>query len=286
MSGRARQVVLAGAAAAAILSGAAAAASGGTASGGQMRFDPRNFGAPATGANKWLSLRPGMQSVRQGFVRVGHRRLPHRRVFTVTDVSKVIDGVRTVAILDQDFNGGEIAEQALDYLAEDKRGNVWFLGSYTESYEGGQFVNASDAWLAGVKGALPGILMQAHPRAGTPPYSQEKIPGQEATTARVVKTGQSLCVPFKCYKDVLVIQEGSPSEPGVIEYKYYAPGVGGIRTEPRSGTEQETEVLINLTQLSPRGLAELSAEALRLDRHARVAAPDVFGRVPAAKRTL
>lgn len=29
----------------------------------------------------------------------------------------------TVVILDQDFDGGQLAEQALDYLAEDKHGN-------------------------------------------------------------------------------------------------------------------------------------------------------------------
>jgi hypothetical protein len=211
----------------------------------------------------------------------GSRRLPHIRVFTVTDVTKRIDGVRAVAVLDQDFDGGQLAEQALDYLAEDKQGNVWYLGSYTESYEGGQFVNAEDGWLAGVRGAKPGILAQARPRTGTPPYYQYQVPGLESPTAQVAKMGQSVCVPFKCYKNVLVVQEAT------TEYKYYAPGVGGIRTEPRySGGEQETEVLINLRVLSAGGLAELSAEALKLDKHARVTVPDVFGRTPAAKRTL
>jgi hypothetical protein len=54
-------------------------------------------------------------------------------------------------VIDQDFNGGQIAEQSVDWFGEDKQGNVWDLGSYTESYEGGQFVNASDARLAGIK---------------------------------------------------------------------------------------------------------------------------------------
>ena len=106
------------------------------------------------------------------------------------------------------------------------------------------------------------------------------MPGVESATARVAKTGQSQCVPFKCYKDALVIQEGG-------EYKYYARGVGQIRTEPlAAGGKQEIEKLINLTQLSPRGLAQISALTLKLDRHARVTAPDVFGHAPAAKRTL
>jgi len=66
-------------------------------------------------------------------VNVGHRPLVHRRVSTVTDVTKRIDGVWAVVVLDQDLNGGQLAEQALDYLAEDRQGNVWSLGSYTET---------------------------------------------------------------------------------------------------------------------------------------------------------
>ncbi|HYM57220.1 MAG TPA: hypothetical protein VES79_04590 [Solirubrobacteraceae bacterium] len=251
----------------------------------QDRFDPDNFGDRVTATNKYIPLKPGTQTVREGRVNIGHRRLAHRVVTTVTDVFKEVDGVRTVSVLDQDFNGGEIAEQSLDFLAEDKQGNVWYHGSYTEAYEGGQFVNAADGWLTGLKGARPGILMKADPRTGTPAYSPARPPGGEADAAQVVKTGQRECVPFKCYKGVLVIQEGSESQPDE-EYKYYAPGVGQIMAEPRGeGGKQEIEKLINLTQLSPRALSEISAEALKLDRHARVEVADVFGRTPAAKRT-
>jgi hypothetical protein len=257
---------------------------GGTSSAAQSVKQPPvksgDFGTKtATGANRWFPLKPGYQSVRLGTVNRGSRRLPHRRVFTVTDVSKVVNGVRTVIALDQDFDGGQIGEQALDYLAEDRKGNVWYLGSYTEAYEGGRFVNANDGWLAGVKGAKAGIYMPAKPKVGMAPYAQEHAPGDEPTIARVVRSGVSKCVPFKCYKNVLVIEEGGS------EHKYFAPRVGGILTEPRSkGGEEETEKLINLTQVSRRGLAELSAEALKLDRHAATTVADVFGPSKRAKR--
>ncbi len=119
----------------------------------------------ATGANRWFPLKPGYQSVRLGAVNRGSRRLPHRRVYTITDISKVISGVRSVIALDQDFDGGQIGEQALDYLAEDSRGNVWYLGSYTEAYEGGRFVNANDGWLDGIEGGKAGIYMPAEPKS-------------------------------------------------------------------------------------------------------------------------
>jgi len=244
------------------------------------QFNSKDFGAPGAGTNRWLPLKPGTQGVRQGFVNVGNRQLPHQVVTTVTDVTKQVDGVSTVAVVDQDTNGGQIAEQSIDWIAQDKTGTVWYLGSYTESYEGGQFVTASDAWLAGVNGAKPGIVMQADPQTGTPAYTEDTVPGIETATAQVAKTGQSQCVPFKCYKDVLAIQEGG-------EYKYFAPGVGQISTQPQaSGGKHEIEKLVNLTQLSRSGLAKISNLTLKLDNHAQVTAPDGFGNAPAAKRTL
>jgi hypothetical protein len=243
-------------------------------------FDPKNFDAALTDVNRWIPMVPGIQSVSKGFVYVGGRRLPHIRVTTVTDVTKMVNGVRAVLVLDQDFDGGQLSEQAIDYLAEDVGGNVWYVGSYTEAYEGGQFLNAEDAWLAGVNGAVPGLYLPANPKTGTPPYYQVKIPGGEQSTAQVFKVDQRTCVPFKCYTDVVVIEEEG------TEHKYWAPGVGGILTEPLSGAAQETEELVNIRQLSPDGLAELSAETLRLDRSAADRVPSVFGGSKPAKRGL
>jgi hypothetical protein len=252
--------------------------------GTQSRFDPVEFRTGPTGSNKWLPLKPGTQWVRQGGTDVGHRRVPHRVVSTVTDVYREVHGVRAVTVLDQDFDAGEIAQESLDYFAEDRRGTVWYVGSYTENYEGGRFVSVPDAWLAGVKGGRAGIVMLADPRTGTPPYSVAQPPGEDSDVAQVVKTGQSRCVPFRCFKEVLVIREGKSSAPD-NEFKYYAAGVGQIDNVPRSASQHhDVEKLINLTQLTPRGLDEMSAEALKLGRHARVTKPDVFGRAAAARR--
>ncbi len=241
-------------------------------------FDPALFAGAAPVANPWWPLVPGYQSVREGAVNKGSRRLPHRRVFTVTDATKQIAGVTATLVLDQDFDGGELAEQAIDYLAQDSGGNVWYLGSYTEAYEGGQFVNANDGWLAGVDGARAGVLMMADPQPGMPAYSQASVPDEGTVRAKVTKRGEQVCVPFKCYDDVLVIEEDGS------ENTFYAPGVGGIRLEPIKGDPQETEELVNLTQLSEQGTAELGDEAVRLDQHARTEVANVFGDSDQAKR--
>jgi len=281
----------------AVLAAVAAALSGGLAGGcgggsstspartstEEARFAAANFPADAAGTNRWLPLRPGFQWVRIGGTDVGHRRVPHRVISTVTSVTKVVNGVRSHVLLDRDVDAGQIAQQSLDFLAEDKQRNVWYVGSYTEEYEGGRFVNSIDAWLAGVRGGAAGLLMRGDPRLGTPPYSVARPPGEDSDVAQVVQTGVRRCVPFKCYRDVLIIREGKSQAPD-NEFKYFAPGVGQIDNVPRSASQHhDVERLVNLTRLTPQGLAEIDAEALRLDRHARVERPGVFGRSAVAK---
>jgi hypothetical protein len=216
--------------------------------------------------------------VRQGFVNKGSRRLSHRLVFTVTDVTKDVDGMRSVVTLDQDFDGGELAEQSLDFFAVKQDGTVLYVGSYTEAYEGGQFVSSADAWLSGVHGAQAGTFMPANPKVGTASFRQAVVPGEGPVTVEVTRTSARRCVPFRCFSDVVVLQEDGSED------KYFAPGVGGILTVPLSGDPQETEELVNVVELSSTGLAEVSAEVLRLDAHARSQAPDVFGSSPRARR--
>lgn len=233
-------------------------------------FDRKNFDRTPIDVNPWVPMAPGIQTIMKGYVNIGGRRVPHVRVVTITDVTKQIDGVRAILVLDQDFNGGQLSEQAVDYLAEDVGGNIWYLGSYTEAYEGGQFLNAQDAWLAGVFGAVPGLFFPGDPKPGTPSFYQVQVPGVEESTAEVADVGRRTCVPYKCYSDVVVLLEQG------TENKFWAPGVGQILTEPLSGAAQETEELVNIRELSGKALDELSAEALRLDRNASSTVPSVF----------
>jgi hypothetical protein len=141
-------------------------------------------------------------------------------------------------------------------------------------------VKVSEAWLAGVNGAKPGILMLADPHPGTPAYSESTVPGGEVSKSKVVKAGQSQCVPSKCYKDVLVIEGGA-------ERKYYAPGVGQIKTEPLSTHDKlGVEDLVSVIKLDASNLAQVSAQTLKLDENAADRAPDVFGDAAAAERGL
>jgi hypothetical protein len=250
----------------------------------EARFDRANFGDPATGTSPWLPLKPGTQWVREGSTLVGDRKVPHQVTVTVTDVYRVIDGIRTVAVLDYEVDSGQISQESLDYMAEDKDGNVWVLGGYTEEYEGGRFVSAVDAWLSGMKGAKFGLLVPAQPRVGSPPFAVAAPDAEERDVAEVVKVGARHCVPFKCFDDVLIVREGKESNPD-NELKYYARDVGQIDNVPQTASRhKDIEQLVNLTELSPKALAEASAEALRLDRNATKESRGTFGKSPPAKR--
>jgi hypothetical protein len=240
------------------------------------KFDPKDFGDPIGGQNSWYPLAPGTQTLRDGSINRGSRKLHHQLRVTVTDVTKVVNGVKTVAVLDQDIDAGQIGEASLDYLAQDKFGNVWYLGSYTEIYEGGRFVNAVDAWLAPKRGARPGVWMMADPKEGM--KYVEAHNSRETIRAEVSKVGEKKCVDYDCFKSLVILEDGT-------EFKYFGPGVGHIATEPNySGGEQEKEELVNVVKLTRKGLAEFSAEALKLDKHARKESK-VFANSDAAKRS-
>src|SRR5512132_2007598 len=82
--------------------------------------------------NKWFPLIPGTQFTLDGQSDRGFGLRPHRVLFTVTDVTKVVNGVRTVLVWDRDIHGqdGQLVEEEIAFFAQDDRGNVWSFGEY------------------------------------------------------------------------------------------------------------------------------------------------------------
>ena len=250
-------------------------------------FERKKFTRSTTIDNQWTPLRPGMQFTFEGRANRGHGRLPHRVVFTVTDLTKVIDGVRTVVLWDRDFNAGQIVETELAFFAQDDDGNVWLLGEYPEEWEDGGFSGAPDVWFSGVAKARAGIMMRADPQLGTSSYLQGFAPEIEfSDRARVHQTGQRTCVPLGCYDNVLVTDEWNPLEQGdAHQRKFYASGVGNIRVGAVDDPEAETLVLVKLAHLDPGALAQAREEALKLERRAYRVRKDVYGGTQPAEHT-
>lgn len=246
-----------------------------------LELDPSNFDDPTTINNQWLPMRPGTQWVFEGTTSEDGELIPHRLVFTVTDLTKEIEGVSTLVAYVEDYSDDELVEAELAFYAQDNDSNVWYLGEYPEEYEDGEFVDAP-AWITDVDGSKAGIKMMAEPRLGKPSYPQGWAPSVEWTDrGRIFKMAQQVCVTADCYADVLVIDEYNQEEPGAFQQKFYARGVGNVQVGWRGEeTQQEELELIQMVHLDPQALSQVREAALALEEHAYEVSPDVYGLTP------
>jgi len=229
--------------------------------------------------NQWMGLKVGRQWVFEGSAIDENHRVARRVVATVTDLTKEIGGVRAAVVYEEDFDQGDLVEAELSFYAQDDAGNVWHLGEYPEEYENGRFVKAPD-WITGLKGATAGVAMRAQPSTGTSSYAEGYAPPPVSWNdhARVHGTGERVCVPTGCYRDVTDVAEFEPGIPQAFQHKFYAPGIGNIKVGWSGAKEEEREVLrlVRLRQLTPAQQARLRHVALALQASAYRHSPDVY----------
>ena len=244
-------------------------------------FNHSNFDNPTNIDNEWMPLKPGMRYVYAGTtVDIDGESRPHRVVIHVTDLIKVINGIRSVVAWDLDFSAGQLVEAELAFFAQDNEGNVWRMGEYPEEYEEGEFVTQS-CWIAGIEESKAGISMKGEPLMGSPSYSQGWSPGADFTDrGQVYQVGEEVCVPMGCYEDVLVIAEGSEAEPDAKQLKYWAPGIGNVQVGWKGEGEKTQEVLelVDIIQLGQENLAEIRTKALELEKSAYENSKNVYGK--------
>jgi hypothetical protein len=227
------------------------------------------FSAPADVDNQMFPLAVGTQFVYRGRIVEGGRPVPHNVIFTVTDLTKMVDGVPVVVALDQDFLRGRLQEQELAFFAQDDSGNVWNFGEYPEEYEHGKFAGAPSTWIRGVRGTYGGIHMLAQPAVGAK-YSEGLVPAIEFDdVSTVTSTSRKTCVRAGCFRQVLLVDETSPNDPASgHQLKYYAPGTGLIRVSARGGDPPEFLALTAVRHLNKAAAARVRAAALAMDRRA------------------
>ena len=258
---------------------AGAAGTGGTASASAAALlvqpgagRPR-FPAPTTVDNPMFPLLPGTRFSYRGTVVEGGHATPHTVVFTVTDLTKVVGGVRTVVALDRDFLRGRLQEQELAFFAQDASGNVWNFGEYPEEYDHGRLTGAPDTWLTGTGGAHGGIHMLGRPTAGVR-YTEGRVRAIEFYDVSQVVSGHRVtCLGSRCLRRVLMVDEWSPGDPaGGHQIKYYAPGIGLVRVGARGGDSREYLRLAAVRHLSQPALARRAYRVSKIYRVTRPAA--------------
>jgi hypothetical protein len=199
-------------------------------------IDPANF--VATVDNPLWPLVPGTAFHYRG----ARGTVPQTDDEFVTHRMIDLIGVKCTVVRDTVSEHGRPVERTLDFYAQDKQGNVWYMGEDSFEREHGHFAKAGDSWRSGVNGGEPGIIMPAHPQPGDF-YRQEYYPpGKALDEARVLGYQGPFQVPYGSFKQALVTSEYSPLEPQT-EQKYYVAGVGEISEKVVKGHREEFQLV-------------------------------------------
>ena len=166
---------------------------------------------------------------------------------TVTDRTKTIMGIEARVVHDVVTEDGQVKEDTFDWYAQDKAGNLWYLGEDTKEYEDGKVSSTEGSWEAGVDGALAGILLPADPEVGMA-YRQEYYEGEAEDRAKVVSVDEHADVPYGSFDGVLETEDTTPLEPDLVERKYYAKDVGPVLAVAVSEDSRGREELISFTK--------------------------------------
>src|SRR5207253_10762182 len=163
----------------------------------EPNLDPANFST--TIDNTYFPLPVGRTLVYRG---VKDGQTQEDRV-TVTDQTKTVaEGIVARVVTDVATHDGTLLEKTSDWYAQDKQGNVWYLGEDTAQYLANGKVDTSGSWEAGVHDAEPGLVMEADPQVPDA-YRQELLPGQAQDTAWIVDPGATVTVPFGTVKNAV-----------------------------------------------------------------------------------
>jgi hypothetical protein len=242
-------------------------------------YDPAGFPARPKIDNALLPLLPGTKYVLSGTVRdeQGDSHA-HEIVGIVSDVTKLLNGVRSTVLFERDYQDGKLQESELAFEAQDGSGTVWNVGEYPEEYEDGELAGAPSTWITGIAAAQAGVNMPADPRAGTPAYLQGIAPSVRfRDCALVTKASQRVCIALQCYTGVMVSDEWAPLEPdGGHQLKYYAPGVGTVQVAAVGGANPEVLQLKTRSTLGRAELDRVNSDVLAQDARGYRVSPKVY----------
>ena len=193
-----------------------------------VHLDPADFTTRID--NPYWPMRPGSRWIYRETDQEGARQ---RVVVKVTNKTKLIaNGVTARVIHDVVTERGRPVEVTDDWYAQDRAGNIWYLGERTTEYANGKPSSTEGSFEAGVDGAQPGVVMPAHPKAGQR-YRQEYYKGHAEDRARLLFARRGL----------VMTADSNPLPPKLLEYKFYARGVGPILSVGVSGGSDREELV-------------------------------------------
>ena len=223
----------------ALLTIAAAAAAAPLPRGSEVvHLEPAEFST--TIDNPYWPMKPGSRWVYRETDSDGTKQ---KVVVTVTNETKLIaNGVTARVVRDVVTEKGKFVEVTDDWYAQDRRGNIWYLGEATTEYENGNPVSTAGSFEAGVDGAQAGVIMPARPRPGLS-YRQEYYKGHAEDKASIISLREQAEVPSGHFRPVLMTRDVNPLSPKVLEYKFFARDVGPVLAVSVSGGSDREELV-------------------------------------------
>lgn len=190
--------------------------------------------------NPYWPMEPGSRWVYRETAPDGTR---NRVVVTVTARTKLIEnGITARVVRDVVTDHGEAVEVTDDWYAQDCAGNIWYLGEKTAEYKNGKLVSREGSWEAGVDGAQPGIALPADPQVGMT-YRQEYYAGHAEDAGEVFSRDEQVGVPAGHFGNIVMTRDTTALHPRVLEYKFYARGVGPVLELGISGGNDRADLL-------------------------------------------
>lgn len=203
-----------------------------------VELDPGDF--TTTIDNPYWPMKPGSRWVYRETTPAGTK---SRVVVTVTSKTKrIANGILARVVHDVVTEDGEPVEVTDDWYAQDCAGNVWYLGEKTAEYENGKVVSREGSWEAGVDGAQAGIAIPADPQVGLT-YRQEYYAGHAEDAGEVFSLAEQVQVPAGHFGDILMTKDTTTLKPRILEYKFYARGVGPVLEMGVSGGNDRADLL-------------------------------------------
>jgi hypothetical protein len=205
---------------------------------GNSNLDPANFVTSVT--NPLFPLTPGTVFNFEG--ESGDE--AETNTIEVLSETKTILGISATIVHDRVYTEGDLTEDTFDWYAQDKDGNVWYLGEDSRELENGQVVSTEGSWEAGVDGAEAGIIMWGDPAAHLgEEYHQEFARGVAEDLGKVVALDQTVDVPYGSFSGCIKTEDRNALEPGVLENKYYCPGIGVTLELGAQGSSHRNELV-------------------------------------------
>ncbi len=187
--------------------------------------------------NNYFTLIPGKKMVYEAETEEGKERI---EVYVMHE-TKTVMGIEAAIVWDRVWLEEELIEDTKDWYAQDKEGDVWYLGEDSIELFDGKVVSHAGSWESGVDGAKPGIIMKANSLVGES-YRQEYYKGEAEDMAEVLALDETVAVPYGTFNGCLKIKDLNLLKPGEVEHKYYCSEVGGVVLEAGLKNGEKTEL--------------------------------------------